>query len=272
MRVTMTGASGNIGSRTCVALLEAGHEVVATDRKETNPVPVELHVADLLDRDATAGLFDGSDAVIHLGNHPSFHPPDTQMIFNENVTMNMNVFAAAIDAGVRRIIFASSIQAMIGVLHPSPEPGVYNRLPYLPLDSDVPAGGPNPYGLSKQVGEVMLDYLTRRYGDLSAVALRFPATRVEAETHVREPEAFTHLTCGDAVRLMCAILASDLPGFRAYFPATTILPDGMSARDAIRAFYGDIDLRRPLEEIDGLVDVSRITAETGWTVEDYVIP
>ena len=272
MRVMVTGASGNIGSRACVALLDAGHNVVATDITETNPISVPLHIADLRDRDAMAGLFDGIDAVVHLGNRSSFRPRDTQIVFNENIAMNTNVFQGAVDAGVRRLIFASSIQVVLGEVYPARTDGEMQSFAYLPMDGDMPADPPNPYGLSKQVGEVMLSYLARRYDPLSAVALRFPMTVPEPRPQPIKREAFTYLTCGDAGRLICAILASDLPGFRVYLPANTRLPEGMSAAETIRQIYPDAELRRPIEQIDSLADVSRITADTGWTPEDHVIP
>lgn len=65
MRVLVTGASGYIGSHTCAALKEAGHEVIALDNKgSTNGVPYDQ----FLYRDVTVQYIDGIfyDTIVHL--------------------------------------------------------------------------------------------------------------------------------------------------------------------------------------------------------------
>ena len=112
MRVLVTGAAGRLGWHTVGHLLKAGHEVVATDVEYRNDMPVKLIVADLLDRIGAYRLVDGCDALVHLGNHPNQHAisPD-QRLYSENVTMTMNIVQAALDSGIRKIVFSSSIQA-----------------------------------------------------------------------------------------------------------------------------------------------------------------
>jgi hypothetical protein len=68
----------------------------------------------------------------------------------------------------------------------------------------------------------------------------------------------------DAAALIVACLNASLPGFRTYFPASTGNCLGKPAVEVIREHYANVPLRRPLEEIEGLVDTSRIQAETGW--------
>ena len=229
MRVLVTGAAGRIGSAVARQLRAAGgFDVLATDRVRHGRVDFPLITANLLDRDAVDPLLDGVDAVVHLANHPAFKPPDAQMIFNENVCMNEHVFQAAADRGVGRIVFASSIQAIasqpaVGRLDDDDHP------PYLPLDGEVPARARNPYALSKQVSEVMLEYITRRFG-VAAAAIRFPyvcgedqwqldeSTLAQAEGRGRYQIdlAFTFLLLSDAATLVEAALRAPLSGYRVY--------------------------------------------------------
>ncbi len=131
MRITLTGAAGKLGSHVCRQLVDAGHTVRATDRFYRRDLPVRLEMADLLRPEDAYELLEGVEALVHLANHPHFHGNDSQLVFNENVTMNMNIFQAARDVGVQKIVFSSSVQVMSG-----------QRPPYLPFDSSTPAHPP----------------------------------------------------------------------------------------------------------------------------------
>jgi nucleoside-diphosphate-sugar epimerase len=272
MKVTLTGASGRLGSQTCRHLVEAGFTVRATDRTFRNDLPAPVEVADLLSREACYRLLEGSEAVVHLANHPRIPlAGDSQRIFNENVAMNMNVFQAAQEVGIRRIVFSSSIQAFAYVnrsLDKLPGP----VFPYLPLDGRAPANPHNPYGLSKAVSEVMLDYFAREAG-MSCVAIRFPTIlppTPEVPHWVRArglsfTEALTYLDVRDAAALIGACLKADLPGFRVYFPAARDAHHPKPTPEIIREFYPNVPLTKPVDEIDFLVDIAAIERDTGWS-------
>jgi len=279
MKVTVTGAAGRLGSVVCTTLASAGMDLLATDRNYRADLPVRLRIADLLDRQSAYGLVEGADAVVHLGNHPGFWGGDAQRICNENVTMNFNVFEAARQCGVKRIVFASTIQVIAGARRmekPQPPP---SALPYLPLDGEVPPNPANPYALSKQLSEHMLAYFSRAHG-MSCVAIRFPllvsADRLAEMTgRAEEPwpnyaldEAFSYLSLNDAAQLVCAILRAELPGFRVYFPVSPRPLVRQPVAELIKRYFSNVPLRAPVEQITALVDVSRITAETGWRPAD----
>jgi len=275
MKVTLTGAAGNLGSVVCRHLVAAGFDVIATDRAYRSDLPVRVRVLDLLNAEGIYDLLEGAEALVHLGNHPSFHGREGQRIFGENATMNFNVLEAARQCGVRKVVFASTIQVIGGRRYAGEDdPG--SSLPYLPLDGEVPPNPGNPYALSKAVSEQILAYFAKFWG-MSCTALRFPLLispqwmdRFKSEPR-QQPwpgsnldEAFACLTMTDAAALIEAILRAPLEGFRIYFPVCPDPAIRLPIPQIIRTYFPNVPLRKPIEQIDAMVDVSRITRETGW--------
>lgn len=278
MKVAVTGAAGKLGTHVCRALIEAGYSVRATDKARRRRIMLNLEVADLLDRDACDRLVTGAGAVVHLANYSDMMISDVQKLFNENVAMNMNVFQAALRGGVSRIIFASSIQVLGG--HGLASGDTSDAVPYLPLDGDAPANPRNAYALSKQVGEILLEYVSRQ-SQISCVAIRYPWLIEQAvhalpkQTRARASHlegVFSCLSYTDAASLVLAILRNPLPGFRVYLPAHPNPRRAESPANLIREYYPGVPLRRPLEKIESLVDISRIQDETGWSPASLLGP
>jgi nucleoside-diphosphate-sugar epimerase len=279
MKVLVTGAAGRLGSAVCAHLVDAGHEVKATDYKHREGLPVKLVHADLRDEIAVYNLLEGCEAVAHLGNHPNLLAgPSPQRILAENVAMNANVFRAAVDIGIRRIVFASSVQAILKVPNGMRVDTPY-AIPYLPLDGDAPSNpGSNFYALSKEFGERVLEELCLAQPELVATSLRYPVligeNWIERFTGGGKPvarssfnfgEVLGYLMFSDAAELVRATLEKQLPGYHQYYPAQTLEVRGVSVPELIREFYPTVPLRRPIEQIDALVDLSAITAAVGWS-------
>src|SRR4051812_41491380 len=175
MKVLVTGATGRLGSLVCKELLQRGHDVLGTDQRFAGGLAFPLKLADLRDSLAVYPLLEGRDAVVHLGNIPNLSMgPSPQVVLGDNVSMNSNVFRAAVDLGVRRIVFSSSLQAMIR-LEEGRAVDAAPHIPYFPLDGDAPADpGHNFYGLSKEFGERTLRVLSELTPELACTSLRFP--------------------------------------------------------------------------------------------------
>src|SRR5690349_123903 len=218
MRILVTGAAGKLGSVVVAALARAGHEVRATDTRFRADLPVPLRPANLLDEHALYPLLEGCDALVHCGNHPNrFAGPSPQRLLAENTAMNANAIWAAVDSGVKHVVFASTIQVMI----PSEaigDPPYW--LPYLPLDGAAPpTPGMNPYALSKQFAEALLKVVADTKPGLATTSLRYPmligdwfrgriATnggRVPRD-YLHLGEATAHLSIADAARLVVHVL------------------------------------------------------------------
>lgn len=279
--ILVTGAAGRLGTQVVARLLRAGHRVRATDVKPAQSAEVgEWRTGNLTSRDFAIALMRDVTHVAHLGNHASNAslPGDPQTVFNDNVAANLNVFQAASDAGVRRVVFASSIQAMTSEGDDGQIAGVGPLWPaQLPLDgSETPQPG-NTYGLSKQVGEFALAYFARNHG-LSGCALRLPHLFATApEMHewcdvvrpIHEAHAFAWLTNLDAARLVEMALLAELPGYRAYLPASLTPSSGADVAEMIARYYPRVPWRESAAR-SSLIDITALQRDFGWTPADWV--
>ena len=113
MRVVITGASGNVGTSVLEALRgddEVDSIVGIARRRPRLRVPkVEWVEADVREADLTS-IFDGADAVVHLAwlIQPS---RDEAVLESVNVGGSDRVFAAAGEAEVPKLVYASSVGA-----------------------------------------------------------------------------------------------------------------------------------------------------------------
>lgn len=281
--VLVTGATGKLGTSTCHALLRHGFSIRATDQKRPPGFELETELGDLQDEFFVHRVMRGVSAVVHLGNHPNaFAGPSPQRLLAENTRMNANVFHAAVQHGVEKVVFASSVQAFLYTdFERRPETF---RLPYLPLDGNAPcAPGPNTYGQSKEFAERMLQHLCAAHPRLSATALRFPmlvnesmiarfeAVRTLSQNWFNFSECASHLTFDDAGELTARLVERGGSGYRQYFPAVAMQFAGRSPAQLIRQLYPDTPLQTPLADIVELIDISDITDETGWSPTRRVV-
>jgi nucleoside-diphosphate-sugar epimerase len=273
--IVVTGAAGRLGQELCRQLAAMKADVRAADRAVARDSSLPVQTLDMLDCKAVQRFIEGAWAVVHLANYTHASAAEARRLFNENVSMNMNVFHSAHEAGAPVVVFASSIQVVCGsrTLATAATPSC---LSYLPLDSHVPPNAGNAYALSKHVGEVMLRYYIDKTPVASGTCIRFPMLVSDSDflnhtSKSREPEAwqvldqaFALLRYVDAARLIGTIAKRPQPGFRTYLPAARQNVLGQSPASVIRRFYPNVPLRQPLEEMDSLVDISQISAETGW--------
>lgn len=168
MKVFVTGLSGLIGGALRESL--AGeHELTAFNRSEVTGVTSIR--ADLSDSEALKRAVEGQDVVIHLAAKAGENFT-WEELRDTNVEGTRNVFAAATEAGVPRVVFASSGATVAG--HEFDEPykalveGRYDEVPegWPLIGVDQPPRPRGVYGSTKVWGEA----LARHFSDTTATA------------------------------------------------------------------------------------------------------
>jgi len=165
----VTGGAGFIGSHLCERLVQEGQGVRVLDNffagKAANLEPfkdnVEVIRGDIRDARTVAEAMRGVDIVFHeaaLGSVPR-SVADPLSTHEVNINGTLNVLLAARDAGVRRVVSASSSS-------------VYGETPTLPKHEGITPQPLSPYALSKLAGEQYINVFNKVYG-FEAVALRY---------------------------------------------------------------------------------------------------
>ncbi|KOU36796.1 NAD-dependent epimerase/dehydratase family protein [Streptomyces sp. WM6378] len=196
--VLLTGAAGGLGTLMRGLLPAYGYELRLLD---VLPIPGEPDAitADLADKDALREAVRGVDAVLHLAGislEASF-----DKILKANIEGTYNLYEAARQEGVRRIVFASSNHA-VGF---TPRPQGADD-PLIPVDT---AHRPDTfYGLSKAFGEDLAQFYWDRHG-LETVSVRIGSCFLEP-TSVRMLSIW--LSPGDGARLFHAALTAERVG------------------------------------------------------------
>jgi NAD+ dependent glucose-6-phosphate dehydrogenase len=205
LRVLMTGADGLIGRRIAADLAPL-EEIDLTQLGFAGGADVDQ--ADLTQYSYEwAERFAGNDCLIHLAGSPR-SSASWNDVFQNNLQLSFNVFHAAIEHGVRRVIFASSNWAMAG----------YRDDPVL-AGADLPLHPETPYGVSKAVLERYGAFLSEAHG-IAFIALRLGWVTVDdcppgADNPLGSWGQRTWLSSTDLSRAVYCALQAPCSGFLA---------------------------------------------------------
>ncbi len=166
MKILITGAGGNLGRAIIPALTAAGHSLRLFDFRDINAQGHELVIGDIRNIDDVRAAISGVDAIVHAAALHGIHlakwrPED---FWGINVTGTFNVYEAAREAGIKRVVLCSTM-------------GVYGDSARPPADAWSVVDENNAllpgdiYGMSKKLCEEMADVYGRKWG-ITTVALR----------------------------------------------------------------------------------------------------
>jgi uronate dehydrogenase len=195
-RVLLTGAAGGLGRVLRPRLRARCSLLRVSDLAAMEPAAAgeEVVQAPLEDRAAVRALLQGIDAVVHLGGISTEQPFDA--ILQANIVGAYNLYEAARQHGVKRIVFASSNHVT----------GFYRQDEV--VDATMPQRPDGYYGLSKAFGENLSRFYFDRYG-IETVCLRIGSSFPEPKD--RRMLA-TWLSYDDLERLVVASLTAPVVG------------------------------------------------------------
>ena len=181
-KVLLTGAAGRIGSAFRVYASEryAFRFGVHPSQRIEDADGHDVMPFDIVDLEACRRACAGIDTVIHLAGDPSRKSDFHASLLDANIRGVYNIFRAAKDQGCRRVICASSIQAVEG--YPKDEV-IYPHSPVRPV---------NMYGVSKCFAEAVAHCFAYSEG-LSSIAVRigtFDSERLRSKFSKRNLRTF----------------------------------------------------------------------------------
>lgn len=207
MKVLVTGANGFLGGK-LLPLLAEKHEVRGLVRTPPDSPQFDFTLADVRDFESVRKALDGIEAVIHLAAmtaKPSAKDPLTA--HDINVKGTYNLAEAAVQAGVRRIVFASTI-AVIGSLSKEFVPE------YVPVDENHPCLAKDTYGITKHLGEEILKAYSRQH-NLATVCLRLnwvQDTRAAGASPGGQATFWSTVDYRDVMQAIILALETDITG------------------------------------------------------------
>lgn len=287
MRILITGGAGHLAEYVAQNLCME-HEVVLTDR---HPLPEDCDdvrrdlpflPGDLTDKEDCLRVTEGVDAIAHLGAIAGAGPHT----FATNTVSTWNLYEAAQYHGVKRVAFASSINALgLGPYRIS-EKGF--PLQKLPIDETVPADPQDNYAVSKYVNEITAHAFFSAYG-ICTHCLRLcgiwrpdwferyqprPLEQLKRPNHegyVVTTWHYVHsVDAAEAFRL--SLETENAPGFAVYYVVAPLTNRPEPTRELIARFLPEwLPLAEGIEGRQGLYSTAKIENELGWRAR-YLLP
>ena len=266
-RVVVTGGSGKAGRAVVADLGEHGYDVTSVD------VAASLHpddptlVADLTDLGQTIESLSGADAVVHLAAIPAPHVLPEGETFRINMMSTYNVFSAAAQLGLERVVWASS-ETLIGIPFEREQPR------YAPIDEEHPRLPEFHYALSKLAGEVIAEQFSRWSG-IPFVALRISNIMEEWEYESRFPgfwddpkirawNLWGYVDARDVAQAARLSLKADVAGAEAFIVAASDTCMTRTSLDLMSEVYPEVPIHGAVEGHQTLLSINKARRSLGY--------
>jgi nucleoside-diphosphate-sugar epimerase len=284
--VAVTGGNGEVGRAVLDHLGDHGYRTVNLNRgKRGEAIADAYFTTDLTDAGETYGSLARSDAdaVVHLGMIPTPDRTPEYVTFESNAMSTYHVLEAAASLGIDTVALASSLSALGAGFEDDPV-----DVRYLPVDEEHPLAPTNPYGIGKQVLEVVADGFGRADGPPTTISsIRFPwvtsdeamretfaaadrsldALREAGVFHTARNTLFTYLSIDDAARVVRRAVEADFGGHERFFAVADDTTAALPTAGVVERLYDDADIRSSLSGHESLISNEKAGEVLGWTAE-----
>lgn len=242
MHLLVTGSSGTIGSAMIGDLCKQ-YKVTGYDKKDPQIVPEGFRFihGDILDRMALNKAMEGVDAVLHLAAI-AFDSPPLHEVISVNVQGSYNTLELAVENGVDRFLYASSVMAYGFGQNVDPQ--------YFPVDEAHPLLANRPYGLSKRLTEEICYSFTDRCG-IRTFCFRLTAAVAKEDQYAKLPwrdrtgelGIFQYFDVRDFTQLVGAALKAEHIDHEAFLVGAADSAHAEPTAEVIQRFYPHAELR-----------------------------
>ncbi len=266
--IVVTGASGKAGRAITKDLVAHGYTVSATDAVAP---PADLGApflrADLTDYGQTVEILHGADAVVHMAAIPSNGIYTPGKTFTDNTAMNSNVFLAAAQLGLQRVVWASSETTLGLSFTPETPPR------YAPVDEDHFPYPTSTYALSKVVGETLAEHISGWSG-IPFVGLRFSnifapdgyerVPSFQGDATIRQTNLWGYIDVRDVAASCRNGLEASTTGSENFIIAAADTIMNRPSGDLMREVFPDVQLRREVGEHETLLSIAKAREMLGF--------
>jgi nucleoside-diphosphate-sugar epimerase len=266
MRILFTGGAGKAGKHVVPYLLAKGHRVLNVDKLPLDVPGVDNRIADITDPghmhdvmqsyanfdELQAGTgVPAFDAVVHFAAVPRILVTGDNECYRTNVMGTYNVIDAALKAGIRKVIFASS-ETAYGICFWDGE----KKPDYLPIDEDHPTVPMDSYAMSKVVNEATARSFHARSGaDIYGLRINnviepheyrqhFPAYIADPKLRLRN--IFAYIDARDLGEMVECCLNTDGLGFEVFNVSNDDLSVAATTDQLLRDFYDGVPLNKDM--------------------------
>jgi nucleoside-diphosphate-sugar epimerase len=269
MRIVVTGGSGKAGRWVVRDLRDHGHDVLNVDLTHDGSPHGQCIRADLTDLGQAHDVIAGADAVVHLAAIPAPELRPAGETFRTNALSTYNVFAAATERGVGRVVWASS-ETVLGLpFAPETPPAI------APVD-ETAVRPESSYALSKLVGETMAAQFARRTG-VPFVVLRisnimepgdyaaFPG--YQDDPRLRMWNLWGYIDVRDVAGAVRAALTADSRGAEVCIVAAADTVMHRPSATLMAEVFPGVPLRHPVPDRATLLSIDHAAQVIGWRPE-----
>lgn len=272
-RVAVTGGSGKLGRAAVRHLLDHDWDVVNLDRADSPDPAAPFVRIDFTDFGETVQAltaiddrYDHVDAVVHLAALPAPGLAANAALFRNNVLSTYNVFTGALQAGIRRIVWASS-ETVLGLPFDTPPP-------YIPVDEEYPARPESTYSLNKHLEEQLAEQLCRWHPDLTMTGLRFSNVMnpedyaafpgFDVDPLLRKWNLWGYIDARDGAQAIRRALEHDGPGFDRFIIANADTVMSRRSADLAAEVFPGVEVRKELGEHETMLSIDKARRVLGY--------
>ena len=271
--VLVTGGSGKLGKFVVRHLQETGWSVTSVDRVPHPDPTVSNTVVDLLDSGSVMDLMTGAnerhdklDAVVHLAAIPAPGLQSDKATINNNFNSTLNVFMAVRNAGIKKVVFASS-ETVLGLPFDTPPP-------YVPVDEEYEPRPESFYSLSKVLEERLASELCRWDPELSMTGLRFSNVidpieypgfeDFQDDAMKRKWNLWGYIDARDGALAVEKALEYQTPGFEPFIIASPDSVMRLTNQQLLQKVFPDVALKREISEHETLLGIAKARRLLGF--------